>query len=363
MTELDSQQLYEATIPSVVSVYVNVGDRRRRGSGSGFVFAAEQPGSSNRRATSNGNGYVLTNDHVVGDAAEAELRFADGQWRVGRVVGHDRYTDLAVLAVDDLPEAAAPLELADDPPKPGAPVAAFGNPMGLDGSISVGIVSGANRSMPTGNGFTIPDTVQTDAVINPGNSGGPLVDAAGRVVSVNRAKGGDNIGFAVSAAVLARVVPALIDDGRYDHPYLRVRTLDVSPSVARANELNEPQGVLVVDVAEGPAEGVLHGSRTTRRVDGVEVPVGGDIILAVDGEATDSHEALLRHLLLEAEPGQAVTLRLLRRGVETTEAVVLATRPAPEQRRRGRRRRQARSRGNDRRAPDRDDSGVDIPVR
>jgi S1-C subfamily serine protease len=217
--------------------------------------------------------------------------------------------------------------------------------------------------MPTGNGFTIPDTVQTDAAINPGNSGGPLVDADGRVVGVNRAKGGDNIGFAVSAAVLARVVPALIAEGGYDHPYLRVRTLDVSPSVARANGLDEPRGVLVVDVAEGPAEGVLHGSRTTRRFDGVEVPIGGDVILAVDGEPTDSHEALLRHLLLEAEPGQAVELRLLRRGVETTEAVVLATRPAPGRRRGRRARRRGRGARKRRERDDSgDDSGVDIPV-
>jgi S1-C subfamily serine protease len=334
----DYEELYRETIPSVVSVYVTADDHgRRRGAGSGFVFDP---------------GHVLTNHHVVGDAAEVELRFSEGDWRVGRVVGTDAYTDLAVLAVDDLPADAAPLSLATEPPAPGTPVAALGNPMGLDGSISVGVVSGSNRSIPTGNGFTIPDTVQTDAPINPGNSGGPLVTADGAVVGVNRARGGDNIGFAVSAAIVARVVPSLVAVGRYDHPYLKIRTLDVSPSVARANGLDETQGVLVVDVARGPSRGRLRESTRSRRVNGLEVPVGGDVIVAVDGQPVNSHEALMRHLLLETEPGHEVELDLRRRGTAVTETVTLAERPHPDQWRRRRRGRSRRGRG-----------GTHIPVR
>jgi S1-C subfamily serine protease len=335
----DYEELYRETIPSVVSVYVTADDHGwRQGAGSGFVYDTE---------------HVLTNHHVVGDAAEVELRFSEGDWRVGRVVGTDAYTDLAVLAVDDLPAYADPLPLATEPPAPGTPVAALGNPMGLDGSISAGIVSGSNRSMPTGNGFTIPDTVQTDAPINPGNSGGPLVTADGTVVGVNRARGGDNIGFAVSAAIVARVVPSLVAVGRYEHPYLKIRTLDVSPSVARANGLDETQGVLVVDVARGPARGRLQESTRSRRVDGVEVPVGGDVIVAVDGQPVHSHEGLMRHLLLETEPGHEVELDLRRRGEPVTEVVTLAERPRPDQRRRRHRgRRSRRGRG-----------GTHIPVR
>lgn len=351
----DYEELYRETIPSVVSVYVTPDDHgRRRGAGSGFVYDVDEPRSSSRRTESGENGYVLTNHHVVGDAAEVELRFSEGDWRVGRVVGTDRYTDLAVLSVEDLPAYADPLTLATEPPAPGTPVAALGNPMGLDGSISVGIVSGSNRSMPTGNGFTIPDTVQTDAPINPGNSGGPLVTADGEVVGVNRARGGDNIGFAVSAAVVARVVPSLVADGRYDHPYLKIRTLDVSPSVARANGLDETQGVLVVDVARGPSRGRLQESTRSRRLDGVDIPVGGDVIVAVDGQPVNSHEGLMRHLLLETEPGHEVELDLRRRGTAVTETVTLAERPQPETRRRqdASRRRSPGGRG-----------GTNIPVR
>jgi len=116
--------------------------------------------------------HAVTNAHVVSDSPEVELRLSDGSWRVGRVVGTDRYTDLAVVEVDDLPDAVRPLPVATANPSPGRPVAALGNPLGLGGSITPGIVSGANRSMSTPSGFAIPDVVRTDAPIDPGNSGG-----------------------------------------------------------------------------------------------------------------------------------------------------------------------------------------------
>jgi S1-C subfamily serine protease len=188
--------------------------------------------------------------------------------------------------------------------------------------------------MPTGNGFAIPDTVQTDAPINPGNSGGPLVTLDGRVVGVNRARTGDNIGFAVSAEVVGRVVPELVETGEVRHAYLRIRTLDVSPTVAEANGLVETRGVLVVDVSLGPASGALLGCDDARVVRGREVPTGGDVIVAIGGVPVDSHEALMRHLLLETAPGEEVTIDLLRDGEELTERVTLAERPAPGRRRR-----------------------------
>ena len=229
---------------------------------------------------------------------------------------------------------------------PGTPVAALGNPMGLDGSISAGIVSGSNRSMPTRQGFAIPDVVQTDAPINPGNSGGPLVTAAGEVVGVNRARGGDNIGFAVSAEVVERVVPALVADGEYRHSYLKIRTLDVSPTVAEANGLDDPRGLLVVDVAVGPADGALRGCRGTREVRGREVPVGGDVVTRIDGRDVDTHEELMRYLLLETRPGDEVAVDLVRNGRETTESVTLTERPPARRRdRQGRGRRGRRGRG------------------
>jgi S1-C subfamily serine protease len=315
----------------------------------------------------------VTNDHVVTDATDVEIRFADGEWRTGRVVGRDSYTDIAVIRVPDLPEVAQPLPVAPENPEPGRPVAALGNPLGLDGSITAGIVSGSNRSMRTSSGFAIPDVVQTDAPINPGNSGGPLValvtsddvdeadwsagtdkgtesgeggengeDVGGveadedttqgyEVVGVNRARQGDNIGFAISPVIVSRVVPSLIEEGRYRHSYLRTRTLDVTPTIAAANDLDEPRGVLVVDVAAGPMAGDrLRRSTETRTVHGQRVPVGGDVIVGINGHAIHTHEELMRYLITETRPHEPVGVDVVRDGTERTLDVVLGERPDPD---------------------------------
>ena len=311
-------ELYRRTIPSVVSVHLAASTADGgpvRGAGSGFVYDER--------------GYVVTNAHVVRSAAEVELRFSDGSWRTGEVVGTDAYTDLAVVFVADLPDGAVPLSIALDNPEPGERVAAFGNPMGLDGTMTTGVVSGTSRSTPSGNGFAIPDTIQTDAAVNPGNSGGPLVRIDGRVVGVNRARTGDNIGFAVSPAILARVVPELIERGEYRHSYLNVRTIDVSPTVAEANGLDAPGGVLVVDVNPGASEGSIRPCTGTRVVRGQEVPVGGDIIVGVDGRPIDAHEELMRYLVTETAPGQVIEVDLLRDGHRLLESVPLDARPRP----------------------------------
>lgn len=330
---VDFERLYREVSPSVVSLYTGPGGR---GSGSGFVYE-RQP---------DGTGLVVTNHHVVvlpirddhGRWSEqtsevVDVRFADGTWREGRVIGTDAYTDLAVVSVPDLPASATPLTVAHTPPAPGRPVAALGNPMGLDGTMSVGVVSGVNRSMPTASGFAIPDVVQTDAPINPGNSGGPLValvgdadtaDPAYEVVGVNRARQGDNIGFAISPLVVDRVVPSLRTTGRHRHPYLRVRTLDVSPTVAAANG-TQPGGVLVV---AAPEDSGLQGAQEHEEVRGREIPVGGDVIVAVDGRPVRAHEELMRYLLLERDPGDVVEVRVRREGAELTVEMPLGERPA-----------------------------------
>jgi S1-C subfamily serine protease len=322
------EAVYSAAMPSVASIYVSHWDDERRhrgdGAGSGFVY--------------DDRGHVVTNQHVVGEAREVDLRFSEGDWRVGRVVGTDAYTDLAVVRVDDLPAYATPLPIAEVAPRPGQPVAALGNPLGLDGTISAGIVSGTNRSMPTGQGFAIPDTVQTDAPINPGNSGGPLVTLDGVVVGVNRATAGENIGFAVSPLLLRRVVPTLIDEGSVSHPYMRIRTIDVSPTVAAANGLDEPRGVLVVDAWYGPEGTVLAPCDRTDSVRGQEVPTGGDVIVGIEGTPIDAHEELVRYLITETRPGETVDLRIVRGGRETSERVTLETRPEPDAPSRSRRR-------------------------
>ena len=320
--ETTYERLYRETIPAVVSLYPNSERGGRSGAGSGFVYD---------------DTHVVTNHHVVSVGRDrtrtvetVDVRFTGDEWATGRVVGTDHYTDLAVVAVDSLPEGTEPLAVATDPPRPGQAVAALGNPMGLDGSISRGIVSGANRSMATGEGFTIPDTVQTDAPINPGNSGGPLVNLDGEVVGVNRARAGDNIGFAISAAILQRVAPVLIAEGFYRHPYLKVRTMDVSPTIAAANDLAETGGVLVVDVRLGPASGALLGCERETVHRGQRVPVGGDVITGIDGEPIDSHEELLRYLMLETAPGEPVEVELIREGQRVTDTITLGERPATD---------------------------------
>ncbi|WP_336361316.1 S1C family serine protease [Haladaptatus sp. ZSTT2] len=314
------ETLYRETIPSVVSLYVLHGGRYN-GSGSGFVYDVVD-----------GTGHIVTNQHVVTTAEEVDIRFSDADWRVGKVIGKDAYTDLAVVEVADLPEYAKPLPIAHENPRPGQPVAALGNPMGLEGSITAGLVSGANRSMITQDGFSIPDTVQTDAPINPGNSGGPLVTLAGEVVGVNRARGGDNIGFAISAEIVNRVVPELITNGEYRHSYLKVRTIDVSPTIAEANELAHPEGVLVADVSLGPASGALIGCHGTKEIRGQEVPVGGDIIVGVNGQPISSHEQLMRYLILETRPDEPLAVEIIRDGERLTESITLGTRPKPARR-------------------------------
>ena len=329
-------ELYQQAIPSVVSVYVTGDLRRRRRGGAGSGFVVE-------------DGYVVTNQHVVGDTDYVELRFHDGQWRTGEVVGDDPYTDLAVVAVEDLPEDAVPLEIAEENPEPGERVAAIGNPMGLDGTITVGYVSGTNRSSPTGTGFTIPETVQTDAAVNPGNSGGPLLRLDGTVVGVNRARGGDNIGFAIAPVIVNRVLPALVETGVFRPAYLNVRTVDVSPTVAEANRLDDPTGVLVIDVGDRVAQSAIRGCDRVVRVRGREVPTGGDVIVGIDDHPVRSTEELTSYLLTDTDPGDEVTVRLVRDGEEVTETVTLAERPMPGSRPRfGDRGRDGDERGDDR---------------
>jgi len=351
------EQLYREVSPSVVSIYTRPPDAGGppRGAGSGFVYDSS---------------HLVTNAHVVDGIDEVEVRFSENDWRTGDVVGVDEYTDLAAVRVPDLPEYANPLEVATESPVPGVRVAALGNPMGLDGTLTTGIVSGVNRSMRVGPSTTIPDTVQTDAAINPGNSGGPLVTVEGSVVGVNRARSGDNIGFAISPAITTRVVPDLVTKGHYRHSSLDIRTIDVSPTVAEANGLSTPRGVLVVDVSLGPASAALVGARKTKTVRGRAVPVGGDVIVGIGGRAIDSHEELLGYLMTETRPGEEIEIDLVRDGTRITERVTLGERPRPRSRsrpdtnrrrgRRGRGRRGPRGHGPSRGPGGR---GTDIPVR
>ncbi|MHC3438706.1 S1C family serine protease [Natrialbaceae archaeon A-gly3] len=313
--------VYDATIDSVTLVRVfgiedpMDEDEEQRGQGSGFLYD---------------DTHVVTNDHVVAPGEGVDLQYTTGEWTETTVVGTDPRSDLAVLEVDYAPESATALPLAEESPAPGQNVLAVGNPLGLEGSVSHGIVSGVDREIFSPlTGVSIPNAVQTDAALNPGNSGGPLVDLEGEVVGVISA-GGPNVGFAISAALSRRVLPALIEDGEFTHAFLGTSTVSVDPLVARENGIDEPTGVLVVEVTEdGPTADVLRGSDDRVQARGEAIPVGGDVIRAVDDRPIPDQQALSAWLSLEASPGETVDVEIVRDGNSETLEVTLGERPDP----------------------------------
>lgn len=300
-------RVYRDTIDSVVLV------DPPRGQGSGFVYDET---------------HLVTNAHVVGEADEADVRFSSGEWRAGTVVGRDAHSDLAAVELDAMPESASPLSFADADPVVGQEVVVIGNPFDLGGSVTSGIVSGVDRSIPSPAGFPIPDAIQTDAGVNPGNSGGPMMTLDGEVLAVINSGGGENIAFGISAALTTRVVPSLIETGGYDHAFVGAAFTPVTPDIAAANGLAEPRGLLVTAVLDdGPAAGTLRASDDSTVVEGRTVPVGGDVLLTIDGRAVTTSESLGSYLALETRPGQTVALTVLRDGTERTLELELGTQP------------------------------------
>ncbi|SNZ13471.1 serine protease, S1-C subfamily, contains C-terminal PDZ domain [Natronoarchaeum philippinense] len=299
--------VYEAVADSIVLI------RAGSGQGTGFVYDQQ---------------HLITNAHVVGGASSVDVQYAGGSWAQGDVVGVDPHSDLAVVGVEDRPDDAAPLPLVQGQATVGQEVVVIGNPYSLDGTVTTGIVSGVNRSIPAPSGFRIPDAIQTDAAVNPGNSGGPLVSLDGEVLAVVNSGGGDNIAFGISAPLVHRVVPRLIESGEYNHPYLGASFTPVTPNIAAANELDRPDGIFVLTVTQGgPADGVLQGASDVTRVDGVRVPVGGDIVVGVDGNDIATPEDLRSYLALNTSPGETIRCRIRRNGAEQTVEIELGIRP------------------------------------
>jgi S1-C subfamily serine protease len=303
-------QVYRETIPSVVLVDTG------QGQGTGFLY---------------NNAHIVTNAHVVGTTSETQLRFHDGTWSDGTVLGTDFHSDLAVISVDEVPESTEPLSFVQNSPVIGQEVVAIGNPYNLDGTVTSGIISGLDRLIPSPAGYQIPNAIQTDAAVNPGNSGGPLMSLDGGVIGVVNSKRGDNIAFGISAALTQRVVPELIETGEYEHAYMGVSLQNVTPTIAEANEMSEPRGLLVVQtVRGGPADGVLQPS-DIEFVNGARVPVGGDVILTIDGEPMSSFEDLASYLALQTRPGDTLEMTILRDETEQTVDLTLVSRPEKSQ--------------------------------
>ena len=304
-----SEIVYQRVQPSVVSVYVYYNGSNQPGQGSGFVY----------------NGRVVTNEHVVRGSPETiYVEYSNGDWSEAEVTGTDVYTDLAVLQPSEpTPEYVRPVKLENSLPSTGETVVAIGTPNGLEGAVTTGVVSGVNRSMTAAGGFSIADMIQTDAALNPGNSGGPLVDEEGDVVGVVRARRGENIGFAVSSRVTQKVVTSLIETGNHDHPYIGIRTVEMTP---RLQDLSgrETRGLAVArDVNGTPASGefVENGD--------IEDPadIDGDIITQVDGTRVTSNEELGSYVVREKEPGDNLEITVLRDGEQRTVNVTLGERP------------------------------------
>jgi S1-C subfamily serine protease len=318
--------IYQAVLPGVVTVQTS------NDLGSGIVY--------------NSDGIIVTNAHVVGSETKVEVDFADGIKVFGNVIGTDQNSDLAAIKVSVAASELHPLSLGNSSAlQIGQTVSAIGDPLLLTGSMTTGIISATGRSLPgnvqagsSGGYYTTGDIIQTDALVNPGNSGGPLIDLNGAVVgivwaqAINSNSGvpaASGIGYAISIDTVKRVVPQLIQNGKFAYPYLGLSLQDNLPLVViQALKLESSTGVYVAKVvAGGPGEkaGIKAGTTTTS-YQGLNS--GGDLIVAVDGQTVMSQDDLMRYLILHKSPGDTITLTVLRGSQKVDVKLVLGTRPS-----------------------------------
>ena len=281
-------------------------------------------------------GHIITNAHVVDGASKATVTFLDGSQYDAEIIGKDKFTDIAVIKVSEKPRLLHPLQIGDSSQlRIGEQVAAIGNPFGLSGSMTSGIVSQMGRLLPSqDSGFSIPDVIQTDAAINPGNSGGPLLNLRGEVVGINTAiqsSSGEfsGVGFAIPSNTAIKIVPSLIEDGEYHHPWIGISGRDIDPDLAKVLELKDAKGFLIITVVDGsPADKAgLKGMTATQVIDGKEYPANGDIIISVDDKEVRKISDILIHLQREKSVGDMMVLGVLRDGEFMHKFLTLVERP------------------------------------
>jgi len=312
--------IFEKSEESVVQVNVLRGGSDG-GMGSGFVYSEE--------------GYIITNQHVVRDAKKVTVTFLDGEAYIGDVIGTDPDLDIAVVKVSPSNTYLQPITIGDSSKlKVGEKIVAIGNPFGLSGSMTSGIVSQIGRLLPQESGYSIPDVIQTDAAINPGNSGGPLINMKGEVIGINTAIQSitgefSGIGFAVPSNTVKKIVPVLIEDGEFKHPWMGISGRDVDPELADFRELKSSKGFLVISVIEGsPAEQAgLIGVTETKEIDGRELAIDGDIVLSIDGKTVRKISDILIHLQREKSIGDEMVLSVNRNGEILELTMILEERP------------------------------------
>jgi S1-C subfamily serine protease len=281
-------------------------------------------------------GDILTNDHVVQGAKNIRVGFSSGATYAAKAVGTDPSSDLAVVRVQAPPSALHPLSFADSSRvEVGDPVYAIGNPFGLDRTMTAGIVSAKGRSIQAPNGLTISDAIQTDAAINHGNSGGPLLDRLGHVIGINaQIQGGTvnanvGVGFAIASDTVRSVAEQLIATGHAEHPWLGVQIETIDPTLARLVRGVPAKGVMIVEVVKGsPAAKVGLRAATGRvTVNGVSGLVGGDAIVAIDGNAITSSDQL-SEVVGQHKPGDTLKLEVVRAGARRTVKVTIGNAPS-----------------------------------
>jgi S1-C subfamily serine protease len=306
--------------------------------GSGFVYDKD--------------GHVITNYHVVTPGTnnnnELQVTFLDGNVYPADLVGVDQFADLAVIKVKNISsDKLAPLPLANSSSlRIGESVVAIGNPFGLSGSMTQGIVSGLGRLLPSnenqdnfagpGSSFSIPNIIQTDAAINPGNSGGPLIDTQGRAVGINTAIFSNTglytgVGFAIPSNTISKVATSLIQNGSYHHPYIGIVGLSLTSDLSKQIGLNQTKGFLITGITKGsPADksGLRAGSTTTT-INGRDVEVGGDIILKIDNREVSKIDDILAYLESQKHVGDKVHFTILRDNEIKELDLILGDRPSP----------------------------------
>lgn len=306
---LTSQQIYGLVEPSVVKITAKV--MRNYGlipyaQGSGFIYDA--------------SGVIITNYHVIEGAYAIDVTFLDGTIVEAELVGSDPYSDLAVIKIDSTQMELHPLIIGDSSLlEVGDTVFAIGNPFGLSGSMTEGIISQLDRTLSTQFGYLIVGVIQTDAAINPGNSGGPLLNVWGEVIGINSAiasESGDfsGVGFAIPSDLMVRVISSLIKDGTYAHPWMGLAGVDVTPAITGAMNLSYSRGFLVTYVApESPVKkaGIKAGN-TTAIIDGKRINIGGDVIIGIDEIEVRRLEDLLVYIEYNRIPNDEVVLKIYR---------------------------------------------------
>ena len=323
------EAIYEKYSPGVVSLQYSTIEGA--GQGTGFVIDKE--------------GHIVTNYHVASGIDQLEVHFSSGLKVYGEVIGSDMDSDLAVIKVDVDPDELVPLTLGDSNLiKVGQTVVAIGNPYGLSGTMTVGVVSARGRVLDSmrqtsaGTYFSSGDAIQTDALINPGNSGGPLLNLNGEVIGVNRAiqtaglsLSGEaintGIGFAISSNIVRKVVPSLIETGSYAYPYLGMTSYSsMSLAMIEALELPQSTGAYVSSVVKGgPADVAgIRGGTVPTSVQGLYK--GGDLIIAVDGQPIKDFSDLMSYMVVNKNPGDTITFTVIRDGQTLDVDVVLGSR-------------------------------------